>query len=345
MTEPPPTDGPVHVLLTLRFSDEQLNRLRSISPRLVIRQQSIRDDREDVSAFLTGQEEIVYCMTPPREIRLAPQLNWVQLHSAGVDSLRDHPIWKTAVQVTTSSGIHAVPIGEYAITLMLALARKLPKVFRFQERAEWPKHKWQVFLGSELRGKTVGVIGYGSIGGEVARIAKFGFNMDIVAMRYGEGSGRLRYHEPGVGDPDRAYPKEWFSRGELHSMLGASDFVLLSMPLTKDTKHLIGESELHAMKRDAFLINIARGELVDERALVRALKENWIAGAGLDAYAVEPLPRESQLWRCENAILAPHVSSATPNYDNRAVALFSENLRRYLSRTPLLNLVDKERGY
>jgi phosphoglycerate dehydrogenase-like enzyme len=338
-------DDTIPVLLTLRFSEEQLERLRSISSRLAIRQLSVRDDRDDISPLLRGDEEIIYAMTPPRDLRLAPHLKWVQLHSAGVNRLRDHPIWGTGIQITTASGIHAVPIGEFVIAMMLGLARKLPRIFRLQERAEWPKHKWQLMLGGELSGKTLGIIGYGSIGREVARLAKYGFNMHVLAMRYQDGPGRLRYYPAGVGDPEGKIPEHWYARAELRSLLGMSDYVVLALPLTEESKNLIGVHELRAMKPEAFLINIARGELVDERALVRALKENWIAGAGLDVYAVEPLPRESQLWHCENAILSPHVSAATPSYDDRAVELFRENLERYLAVMPLLNLVDREKGY
>ncbi len=338
-------DNEISVLMTLRFSDEQLERLRSISPRLSVRQQSIHDDRDDVTPFLRGDEEIIYAMTPPRDLAQAPCLKWVQLHSAGINHLRNHPIWASPIQVTTASGIHAIPIGEFAVGLMLALARKLPRVIRLQERAEWPKHKWSLMLGSELRGKTIGIVGYGSIGREVARIAHYGFNMRVLAMRHDAGAGRLRYNEPGVGDPEAVIPARWYTSLELHSMLSVSDFCILALPLTEESRNLIGEPELRAMKPHAFLINIARGELIDERALVHALKENWIAGAGLDTFATEPLPRDSQLWRCENAILAPHISGATAHYDDRAVELFAENLRRYIDGMPLLNLVDREKGY
>lgn len=335
----------ISVLITLRFNEEQLHRLRSVSPRFSIRQQSIHDDRDDVTAFLTGDEEIIYGMTPPRDLKKSPHLKWVQLHSAGINHLRNHPIWASPVQVTTGSGIHAVPIGEFAIGLMLALARKLPRVIRLQERTEWPRHKWNLMLGSELRGKTVGIVGYGNIGGEIARIAHDGFSMRVLAMRHDTNSPRLRYHERGVGDPEAVIPERWYSRPDLHSMLSESDFLILALPLTEESRNLIGEPELRAMRPQAFLINIARGELIDERALVHALKENWIAGAGLDAYAAEPLPRDSQLWHCENAIVSPHISGATPHYDDRAVELFAENLRRYVDAMPLLNVVDREKGY
>ncbi len=338
-------ENKIPVLLTLRFTDEQLERLRSVSPRLSIRQQSIHQDHEDISSFLNGDEQIIYASTPPRDLSKAPQLKWVQLHSAGINHLREHPIWKTGIQITTASGIHAVPIGEFALALMLALARKLPRLGRLQERAEWPKHKWELLLGTELHGKTVGIIGYGSIGREVARIAHFGFNMRVLAMAHETESHRPRFTEPGVGDPEGKIPERWFKRDELHALLQESDFVVLALPLTEESKHLIGAEALRAMKPTACLINIARGELVDERALAQALKENRIAGAGLDAFTVEPLPRESQLWRIENVIISPHVSAATPHYDDRAVALFAENLRRFIAGETLLNLVDREKGY
>ncbi|MGE5263560.1 MAG: NAD(P)-dependent oxidoreductase, partial [Acidobacteriota bacterium] len=131
----------------------------------------------------------------------------------------------------------------------------------------------------------------------------------------------------------------------LHDLLAQSDFVLISTPLTDETRWMIGEAELRSMKPTAFIVNIARGEIVDETALVRALKENWIAGAGLDVFAKEPLPTDSELWKLENVLMAPHISSATPYYDDRAVDLFSENLRRYLRGDELLNLVNKAKGY
>lgn len=338
---------PISVLLTLRFTLEQLERLRAVSPRFSIRQQSIRDDRDDITPFLHGDEEILYVMSPPRDLSKLPRLKWVQLHSAGINQLRDHPIWATDIQVTTASGIHAVAIGEFVIALMLALARKLPQIARLQERAEWPRHKWELLQGAELRGKTLGIVGYGSIGREVARIARYGFNMRVLAMKHSAGSPRPRYAASGVGDPAGAIPERWFpnERASLHALLAESDFVVLALPLTAESRHLLGEAELRALKPSAFLINIARGELVDERALLRALKEHWIAGAGLDVYAVEPLPRDSRLWHLENVIIAPHVSAATPHYDDRAVELFAENLRRYVSGAPLLNVVERGQGY
>lgn len=335
------------VLMTMRFTEEQLARVRAVSPRLVVVQKSLPEgaDFNDTSALFDGDEEIFYGMIPPRDLSRAPRLRWVQLHSAGINHLRDHPIWQSDVRVTTASGIHAVPIGELAIALMLALARKIPLMTRLQMRSEWPRGKWNLFLGTELRGKTLGIVGYGSIGREVARIAKHGFAMRVLAMTRSGDHRDHGYHEPGVGDPEGMLPDAWFTRAQLLDLLTSSDFVLIAAPLTDETRGMIGERELRAMKPTAFLVNIARGGIVDERALVRALQERWIAGAALDVFEHEPLPADSALWQLDNVIIAPHIAAATPHYDDRAVELFCENLRRYLRGDALLNVVDMTKGY
>ncbi len=341
----------MQVLMTLRFTEDQLNRVRAVSSQLEVVQRSVRDDWDptDTTRMFNGDEEIFYGFMPPRDLAAVPRLKWVQLHSAGINHLinNHHPILQTDIRITTSSGIHDIPIGEFAIGLLLALARRVPRMERQQERAEWPQHKWEMFLGTELRGKTLGVVGYGSIGREAARIAKQGFAMRVLALTRGGGTLRANrgYNIPGVGDPAGTLPDAWFAREQLRDLLAQSDFVLIALPLTNETRNLIGEQELRAMKPTAFIVNIARGGIIDETALVRALKENWIAGAGLDVFEKEPLPAESELWKLENALLAPHISGATPHYDDRAVDLFCENLRRYLRGDELLNLVNRQKGY
>ncbi len=338
-------DSTIPVLLTTRFSQESLAELGAISPRLQIRQQPVTHDREDITAFLDGTEEILYCMVPPRDLTRAPKLKWVQLHWAGVDHLRQHPIWDTDLIVTTTSGIHAVPIGEFTFALLLALARKIPKMALLQERAEWLRNRWETLSGLELHGKTIGIVGYGSIGREIGRIAKYGFHMRVLAMRRTMQNPRRRYSEPGVGDPEGRIPERWFAPSEITEMVAQCDVLALAAPATDETLNLIGEAQLRAMKPHALLVNIARGELVDDRALVIALKEGWIAGAGLDAYAIEPLPRGHPFWRMDNVIVSPHVASATGKYNDRAATLFAENLRRYLAGLPLLNVVAHDLRY
>jgi len=336
------------VLLATNINDTQLDRLRSVSSRLNIvskpREQGTWS-RSDPSDIFEGDEEIFYGFMPPRNLSKAPHLRWVQLHSAGIDHLINHPILNSDILLTTTSGIHGVPIGEFAIMMMLALARHVPRMSKFQYNVEWPPSGKGILRGSELRDKTFGVIGYGSIGREAARIAKQGFKMRILAMTRTGKREDGGYVEKNVGDPQGDLPDAWYGPQQLAELLNQSDFVLITTPLTSQTRNLIGEAELRAMKPTGYIMNVARGEVIDENALVRALKEGWIAGAGLDVFATEPLPASSPLWKLENVLIAPHVSGDTPNYNDRAIKLFAENLKRYLNGESLFNLVDKTVEY
>ena len=336
----------IKVLVTGRFYDAQLRRIRTISPRLVLVFRTVAEGwgRSDTSDLFEGDEEVFYGFMPPRNLSKAPRLKWVQLHSAGINQLSDHPIMPSNILITTASGIHAVPMGEFAIMMMLALTRQAPRMVRMQDGGEWPKDR-ETYVGSELRGKTLGIVGYGSIGREAARIAKQGFNMRILALTRSGRKEDVGYVEPNTGDREGKLPDAWFRPQQLLELLSQSDFVLISMPLTNETRKMIGEPELRTMKPSAYIINVARGAIIDENALVRALREHWVAGAGLDVFATEPLPSTSELWKLKNALIAPHISGGSPNYEDRAVELFAENIRRYLNGEPLLNMVDKSRSY
>jgi len=328
----------VHVLSTIRFTDEQLARLRAVSPRLQIVQHTVRSAGEMPPDAWSDAEILCTFMALP-EPELAPRLRWVQLLSAGADHAMGHD-----VVLTTTSGIHAVNIGEFVLAFMLAWAHHLPALFDHQRRAEWPEDRWELFIPQELCRATVGIVGYGSIGREVGRLAH-AFGMRVLAMQRDAAHTDHGYVVPGVGDPEGRVPERFFHPDELRNMLAECDYVVLAVPLTAATHHLIGEAALRAMKSSAFLINIARGDVVDEPALIRALQEGWIAGAGLDVFAQEPLPADSPLWRMDNVILAPHVAGFTPHYNDRAADVFAENLRRYLAGEPLLNQVDTTKGY
>jgi phosphoglycerate dehydrogenase-like enzyme len=188
-------------------------------------------------------------------------------------------------------------------------------------------------MPQELYGKTVGIVGLGHIGSEVARLAK-AFGCRVIATR------RSAVERTSGGAVDEVLPPS-----DLPYLLGESDFVVLAVPLTQETRELIGERELAAMKDSAVLINIGRGGSVDEPALVRSLKDGTIAGAGLDVFSQEPLPPESELWQLENVIMSPHLSGGTEIYNQRATDIFCENLRRYLENKTLMNVADASRGY
>ncbi|MEX2246787.1 MAG: D-2-hydroxyacid dehydrogenase [Dehalococcoidia bacterium] len=259
---------------------------------------------------------------------VAPHLKWVQLTSAGADRLLSSGFIEEGIVVTTVSGLHATPIGEYVLAAMLMFAKGAPKSMRAQLR-----HEWARFLPTELRGKTVGIVGMGHIGAEVARLSK-AFGCRVLASRRsveGPSSG---------GHADELLPPR-----ELPRLLGESDYVVLCVPLTPETRGLIGEAELRAMRPTAVLVNIARGPVAVEADLIRALREGWIAGAALDVFEKEPLAEDSPLWDMENVIVSPHISGGTEIYNQRAVEIFVENLRRYLAGEPQRNVVDPVRGY
>jgi phosphoglycerate dehydrogenase-like enzyme len=227
----------------------------------------------------------------------------------------------------------------------LAWAHRVPNWFNYKQAKSWPSNRWETFVPQELSGKTLGILGYGSIGRELARLAKpFGFKI-LVTKRNARQLTDSGYSKPGLGDPDCTLPDRVYPSEATRSMVTECDYVVITLPLTERTHYLFDEALLRAMKPTAFLINVGRGAIIKETDLVRGLKKGWLAGAGLDVYEIEPLPDDSPLWEMENVILTPHVSGFTPNYDERAIDIFAENLRRYMAGEPLLNLVNREEGY
>jgi len=331
-----------NVLVTMRFNDAQLDRLRAVSPELEVSQADpeIADYR---------RVDVLYAGSPPHDLARAPALKWVQLHMAGVNALADHPLYrKTALPLTTTSGVHAATIAEYAMTMLLALAHRVPRMVEWQGRGAWPpdEQRWPLFVPSEVRGATLGIIGYGSIGRELARIAKSAFGMAVLACKRNPGQrADDGYCLPGTGDPTGALPDEWLGHAQLDRLLARSDAVVLCAPLTPETQGTIGAAQLARMKATAYFINVGRGASVDEAALARALAERRIAGAAVDVFAQEPPPPGHPLYGLASAILSPHVSGFLPSYDEKCSVLFAENLRRFLAGAPLLNLVDRARGY
>lgn len=281
--------------------------------------------RDELGRHVEQTEVLVGWLVPEEFFGRASRLRWIHATSAGVDHLIATPAWNADVVITNSRGIHAIPIGEHVLGWMLMFARNLHAALRNQITRRWERH-----IGGELHGTAVGILGYGAIGREIARLgAAFGARVLVMKrdpLPPGEG--------PRIYGPD-----------ELRELLEASDYVVVTLPLTAETRRLIGAREIGWMKRDAVLINVGRGEIVDEAALVTALAERRIRGAALDCFEVEPLPPTSPLWDLPNVLISPHVSGTSPRYMDRAIPLFCENLRRYLAGEALLNVVDRERGY
>jgi len=334
----------LEVLVTTPFDGAKLDRMRQVSPQVRVTQ--AEPGQADYS-----RAEVLYAGVPPRNVSGAPNLKWIMVHMAGVDALHDHPVYTdTTIALTTTSGVHAATVAEYALTVLLALAHHVPRMVEWRGRGGWPpdEERWPLFVPTEVRGATLGIIGYGSIGRELARMAKAALGMRVLACKR-DPSRRADpgYCPPGTGDPDGALPDEWFSVDALPKLLARADVVVLATPLTRQTRKLIGARELAAMKSSAYFINVGRGASVDEAALARALAERSIAGAAIDVFAQEPPPAGHPLYEAstDNVIVSPHVSGFLPSYDERCTELFTENLRRYLHGIPLLNLVDRAKGY
>jgi phosphoglycerate dehydrogenase-like enzyme len=332
------------VLVTAAFPEAYLERIRGLSPEIRMTYAPLKKDEPlPKNSLLTA--EVLYTWTVLPNPEEAPNLRWVQTHMAGIDLFKDHPLLDRSVAITTLSGIHVVQIAEYVMTSILAWSHRFPRMLAYQKQGVWPKGRWEKFVPQTLRGKTIGIVGYGSIGREIARLAK-SFGMQVLAAkRDARRVAAEGYQISGTGDstgdiPDRIYPAS-----AITSMLAECDYVVLSLPLTVVTQHLIDRDKLRAMKTTAYLVNISRGKLIDEAELIEALRNGWIAGAGLDVFDTEPLPADNPLWKMDNAILSPHVAGFSPDYDQRAIDVFIRNLQNYLEGRPLLNLVDRERGY
>lgn len=258
----------------------------------------------------------------------APRLEWIHSYSAGVERVATPLVRSRGLIVTNGRGVFSRPIAEYLVMMLLAVQRRLPQLLELQR-----ERTWQPLPGRELASITVGIVGFGSIGAEVANmLAPFG--TPIIATR--------RHPERGAGEHPNV---ELLALDQLDELLRRSDAVLVTAPLTEETAGLIGAHELQEMKEGAWLFNIARGRLVDEVALRRALEAGWIGGAVLDVFTEEPLPPESPLYETPNVIITPHTSWASDRVLDRSLDLFVDNLQRFTAGRPLRNVVDLEAGY
>lgn len=337
--------SPIEVLITIPFSEELVSQLQAVSPRLHLTLQKASKS-EEISAEIWQRAEILYTDRVLPKPELAPGLRWIQFHWAGLERVIDEPILRKPELVATSlSGAAATQVAEHAVLMCLALGHRLPDLVEHQKRAEWPRERFKRFLPLELRESTVGIVGYGSIGREAARLLHtFGATI-LAGKRDAMHPDDPGYLPEGLGDPrgdlvHRLYPSQ-----ALRSMLKECDFVIVTVPLTPKTRDLIGTEQLAAMKTTAFLVDVSRGGVVNHPALLVALRERKIAGAALDVFPEEPLPADSPLWKFPNVLVTPHISGNSPFYDQRAIALFADNLTRYLTGTPLLNPVDPLQGY
>jgi len=288
---------------------------------------------EHLGEEITDTDIFVGWSLRPEQFRLARRLKWIHSTAAGVRQLMYPELVRSGIAVTNASGVHTVPMAEHILGFLVALARCFPSALRYQLQRQWAQQEiWvQALHPRELSGQVLLLVGLGRIGQELARrIRPLGMRVWAVT-RSGKGDQALA---------ERILPASRLGEG-----LQEADYVVLAAPETPETYHMIGPQQLAAMKPSAFLINVARGSLVDEAALIVALRRRAIAGAALDVAEREPLPPDSPLWTLDNVLITPHISAASESLWERQTELLLENLARWFSGRELLNPVDLGRGY
>jgi phosphoglycerate dehydrogenase-like enzyme len=330
-------------ILSARYHASQLEAIRSAAPgaRLVsISAEGLADDRlDDVEVLLRGP---IPAAIFERIVGRCPDLRWVHSATAGVERVLVPVALQRGLTITNARGVFSRPIAEYVMLMILAVSRRLPQLLELQR-----ERTWQPLNAVELRDVTVGIVGLGSIGRATAALAT-AFGCRVLATRRQAGAGISV--DPLLDDPaeqppvqprvDHVWPPE-----DLPELLAQSDFVVLALPLTQETRSLMDASMLARMKPGAWLINVARGALVDERALIHALREGPLGGAVLDAFTDEPLQRDSPFYDLPNVIVTPHTSWSSGRVLERSISLFCANLRRYAAGEALQNVVEPGLGY
>lgn len=305
------------------LSKENADRLRELTGTKIIDV----DDLNDHVDILDQVEGIIPAWRlKEEEMAQLKNLKWVQSFSAGVNTYPLKAMKDRGILLTNTSGVHAAPMSDHIMGMVLAFSRSLLQCIRFQKEKRWEVD----YPLDELGGKEMLIIGAGHIGRVLAKKAK-AFDMKVIGLK--RTVEELEYFD------------EVRSLDRLEESMATADYVVILAPLTKDTRGLIGEKELKAMKEDAILINLARGPLVDENALIEALKEKRIRGAGLDVFSREPLREESPLWDLDNVILSPHLGGVSTQYVPRTVEFIAENIRRFEEGEKLQNIVDLDLGY
>ncbi len=316
------------ILVHFSFTEEQIAHMRDLVQSCGDHEFTYTDDAAEALRLAPGTE-ILLGHFRPEVCAAAPELRWVQSFSAGMNNFLFPEIVESDVTVTNMAGIYAPQGGEHAWALLLALTRGIHQSVRSQAEHRWGNSGPRI----ELAGGTLGIVGLGGFGIETAQRAQ-GYNMEIIAL------------DPMRTDkPDYIAELKPAGREDLHDLLRRSDAVVIACPRTPETYHLIGRDEFAQMKDTAYLVNVTRGGIIDEPALIEALESGQIAGAGLDVCEEEPLPPDNPLWDAPNLIITPHSAGGSQQRPRKTFEFFCANLERYLKGEELLNIVDKGRGF
>lgn len=334
----------VSPILSARVRPRDLERIQAAAPgsRIVnLSVEGLADGPvDDVEVLLRGW---LVAEAFDRLLARAPHLTWVHSATSGVERALTPAALARDVLVTNARGVFSRPIAEHVLLMILAISRHLPELLELQR-----ERTWQPLEGRELRELTIGIVGYGSLGRSVASLAS-AFGARVIALRRRPTSAEADRASASPDDledfPYEATVDRVLGPDGLHELLGESDIVVLAAPLTAETEGMIDEGAVAAMKQESWLINVARGRLVDDTALIRALRDHRIGGAALDTFRDEPLPPSSPYWDLTNVILTPHTAWSSARVLDRSIDLFCDNLVRFSRGEPLRNVVDPTAGY
>lgn len=316
--------------ITVLYQPELLPTPRDVADHIGVPPQLSEEQRRQWRSLL-AQADILFDFDwedPAHLVERAPNLKWVQASGAGIgERVRQMGLPKDRLLLTSAAGVHAEPLAEFVLMAMLYFAKEVPRLL------EWKaKHHWQRFSGQELAGSHTLLIGLGGVGRRVAELCS-AFGVDVIGVRRTE-DGPLPV---GVS--------RLVTRDQLDEALSAVEYLIIASPYTSETHHLIDTHRLSLLPHSAVVINVGRGKVIDEGALIKALQTGDVRGAALDVFEHEPLPGDSPLWDMPNVLISPHSTSVVPRENDRIVDLFIENLRRYLQHKPLINRYDYDRGY
>ncbi|GAB6100624.1 D-2-hydroxyacid dehydrogenase [Halanaerocella petrolearia] len=306
------------------FDQSQLSSLKKMAPQVAI----TNLQADEVTTEMIKKADIIFGWPKKEDLKKAENLKWLHLPSAGASKYIDQSLYHNQdIILTNSSGVYGLPIAEHILGMILAFNNNLSQYFEQQQQKEWQS----VRARRDIYGSTCGIIGFGNIGREVAKRAQ-ALGSRVLALKR-------------TVDQVPDYVDKLYTQDEINQVLKESDYIILSLPITEETKGIISAQELQLMKKDAFLVNVGRGELVVQNDLIKALTEGWIAGAGLDVTTPEPLPEDSPLWELSNVIITPHCSGYSPTNSKRLYDIFSKNLESYMKGQPLKNRVNFRVGY
>lgn len=328
-----------NVMIDVRVDNAALEQLRSRHDlQLTVTALGVDDEEEarEHDPEMLAHQDILFCSQLPTNHGAMKRLQLTQISSAGYGQLLGQSLPERGVRACNASGVFDVAIAEWNVAMMVNLARDLRQMTRHQEAGEWVR---EPRFQNEVRGATVGLWGYGGLARQTARLCKALGQTVWALTRDGMKSRHNTFVVPGTGDIEGTLPDRVFAMDQKHEFLTGLDFLILALPLNAGTQGLLGDDELRSLPRHCLLLNPARGPLIKEESLLRALREGWILGAALDTHYHYPMPPDHPLWQFPNVIMTPHISGSArgPQYLPRLWSIFTQNLDRFLAKKPLLN--------